>query len=88
MKDDIIYKHALTFSHEELAGMYAIISKREVEYLKEIKILRLSLQSHREIVEMNAKLKRYLDFLLNSYSSPEEVTRRRHEVYEALERGI
>ena len=63
MKDDIIYKHALTFSHEELAGMYAIISKREVEYLKEIKILRLSLQSHGEIVNMNAKLQGELNEL-------------------------
>jgi hypothetical protein len=60
MKDDIIYKHALTFSHQELAGMYAIISKREVEYLKEIKILRLSLQSHGEIVDMNFELREQL----------------------------
>ena len=55
--DDLIYKHALTFSHEELAGMYTIISKREQEYLKEIKSLRLTLQSHGEIVEMNAELR-------------------------------
>jgi hypothetical protein len=40
MKDDIIYKHALTFSHEELAGMYSIINKREQEYLKEIEALK------------------------------------------------
>jgi len=45
MNDDIIYKHALTFSQEELAGMYAIISKREVEYLKEIEELKAKINS-------------------------------------------
>ena len=56
MKDEIFDKFLSTFSKEELAGMYAVISKREVEYLKEIKGLRLSLQLHGEIVEMNYKL--------------------------------
>jgi len=63
MKDEIFDKLLSTFSKEELAGMYAIISKREVEYLKEIKILRLSLQSHGEIVNMNAKLQGELNEL-------------------------
>jgi len=45
MKDDIIYKNALTFSQEELAGMYALISKREVEYLKEIEALKDKINS-------------------------------------------
>lgn len=55
--DDLIYKHALTFSHEELAGMYSLCNKREQDYLKEIKALRLILQSHGEVIEMNAELK-------------------------------
>lgn len=58
--DDIIYKHTLTFSHEELAGMYSLCNKREQDYLKEIKALRLILQSHGEVIEMNAKLKEQL----------------------------
>lgn len=45
MNDDIIYKNALTFSHQELAGMYSIISKREVEYLKEIEELKAKINS-------------------------------------------
>lgn len=52
IKDDIIYKAALTFKHEELAGMYAIINKREQEYLKEIKLLK----------EENARLREALEF--------------------------
>lgn len=56
--DDIIYKHALTFSHDELAGMYSLCNKREQDYLKEIKSLRLILQSHDDIVEMNSELKK------------------------------
>ena len=64
-----------------------ICTKQIDELKKEIKGLRLALQSHGQIVEMNAKLKKHLDFLLDPYSSPEEVTRRRFEVYEALERG-
>jgi regulator of replication initiation timing len=67
--DDLIYKHALTFSHEELAGMYAIINKREQGYLKEIKSLRLILQSHGEIVEINAELKKENARLLKNYDS-------------------
>ena len=59
--DDLIYKHALTFSHEELAGMYSLCNKREQDYLKEIKALRLILQSHGEIVEMNAELKNLIE---------------------------
>jgi len=51
---------------------------------KEIKVLRLILQSHGQIIEINTALKKHLDFLLNPYSSPEEVMRRRFEVYEAL----
>lgn len=58
MKDEIFDKLLNTFSHEELAGMYTIISKREVEYLKEIKGLRLCLQSHGQIVDMNYELKK------------------------------
>ena len=61
--DDIIYKHALTFSHEELAGMYALCNKREQEYLKEIKALRLILQSHGEVIEENAELKEKITVL-------------------------
>jgi hypothetical protein len=63
MKDEKFDKLLSTFSKEELAGMYSIISKREVEYLKEIKILRLSLQSHGEIVDMNSKLQGELNEL-------------------------
>ena len=58
MNDEIFDKLLTTFSKEELAGMYTVISKREVEYLKEIKVLRLSLQSHGEIVDMNYELKK------------------------------
>lgn len=56
--DDLIYKHALNFSQEELAGMYSVINKREQEYLKEIKSLRLILKSHGEVIEMNAELRK------------------------------
>lgn len=59
--DDIIYKHALTFSHEELAGMYSLCNKREQDYLKEIKALRLILQSHGEVIEMNAELNKHIE---------------------------
>lgn len=62
--DDIIYKHALTFSHEELAGMYSLCNKREQEYLKEIKALKLILQSHGEVIEMNARLREALELIL------------------------
>lgn len=67
--DDIIYKHALTFSHDELAGMYSLCNKREQDYLKEIKSLRLILQSHDDIVEENARLREALDALSKDYIS-------------------
>jgi len=38
VKDDIIYKAALTFKHEELAGMYAILNKREYDLQKALKV--------------------------------------------------
>lgn len=60
MKGEIFDKLLSTFSKEELAGMYTVISKREVEHLKEIKILRLSLQSHGQIVDMNYDLREQL----------------------------
>jgi hypothetical protein len=40
IKEDIIYKAALTFTHEELAGMYAICNKQEDELQRKIKALR------------------------------------------------
>jgi predicted nuclease with TOPRIM domain len=42
IKDNIIYKAALTFKHEELAGMYAICNKREQDLQKENARLRES----------------------------------------------
>lgn len=45
IKDDIIYKAALTFKHEELAGMYAICNKREQDLQKENARLRETLES-------------------------------------------
>jgi hypothetical protein len=40
MNDEKFNKVLSTFSKEELMGMYAIISKREVEHLKEIEALK------------------------------------------------
>lgn len=56
MNDETFDKIISTFSKEELAGMYTVISKREVEYLKDIKSLRLILMSHGEVIDMNYKL--------------------------------
>lgn len=73
MNDEIFDKLLTTFSHEELAGMYTVISKREVQYLKEIKILRLSLQSHGQIVDMNYDLREQLKELKGACFHCEEV---------------
>lgn len=69
MNDEIFDKLLTTFSKEELAGMYAIISKREVEYLKEIKGLRLILKSHGQIVDMNYDLREQLKDLKQNKGS-------------------
>ena len=86
--DDIIYKHALTFSHEELAGMYALCNKREQDYIKEIKALRLILQSHGDIVEENARLREALEEIEKfQVLTTQDITLPMEIAREALERG-
>lgn len=54
IEDDIVYKLALTFSHKELAGMYAICNKREQDLIKENAKLKVELKEERETVDFYA----------------------------------
>lgn len=49
--EDVIYKAAMTFKHEELAGMYSLCSKREQRHEKEIQRLQQQVKVLREALE-------------------------------------
>lgn len=62
--DDIIYRAALTFKHEELAGMYAICNKREQELKEELKLIKeKNLKDEVKIVLINEKIEKLEELL-------------------------
>lgn len=67
------------YTNEHLTDLLNEQYEKNRELEKEIKILRLSLQSHGEIVEMNDSFKRTIKHLTDVYASPNEILRRRYE---------
>lgn len=61
IEDDIVYKLSLTFSHKELAGMYAICNKREQDLIKENAKLKAELKEERETVDFYANKDNWAD---------------------------